>query len=69
MLNLKHLPNFYNNITSAESQTRSIAFLHKKLATKENITDDKNKVGKNSTKADPELFVVVFIHHTLPKQK
>lgn len=60
MLHLKHIPNFYNNITSAESQTRSITFPHKKLATKENITDDKNKVGINPTKADSELFVVFF---------
>lgn len=69
MLNWKHLPNFYKNSISAGSQTRSITFLHKKLAAKENITDDKNKVGKNPTKADSELFVVFFIHHILPKQK
>lgn len=30
MLHLKHKPNFYNHIASAESQTGSITFLHKK---------------------------------------
>lgn len=41
MLHLKHKNSFYNRISSAESQTRSVmTFLYKKLVTKKNIVGD-----------------------------